>query len=245
MMHTIRNIALLFFLFGNMLAAQNTTVRTLVSANQVTVAEDTTAVPAGTIIVRKKPILPYIKVDYTLAAACVREVRQPDFNDSSGQGQWIAQPLFDTTCIPAALTRVLPQKTIQLGRTYAQNIRYEYTAADSARMDTLYIAFWIDTRGNIRGAYPDDKENTTLPAELYIQIKAITNTFRTWGDKGGGYRTKRKLFRKSEDRKQDYYCLARVIISAKPLTREQIIAGKSSVPVMDYPYGGAIGIEMR
>lgn len=238
-----RNLALLIILFGNILAAQNTAMRTIVLDNSTAFAEDTTEVPAGTIIVRKKPILPYVKVDYTLMASCVTEIRQPDFNDSVAQ--WIAQPLFDTTCIPASLTRILPQKTLQLGRTYAQNIRYEYTAADSARMDTLYIAFWIDTKGNIRGAYLDEKENTTLPAEIYMQLKAITNTFRSWGDKGGGYMTKRKLLRKSEFRRQDYYCLVRVVVSAKPLTKEQVIAGKSSVPVMDYPFGSAVGVELR
>ncbi len=239
----IRNIILLMLLFGNTLAAQNIAMHTAVTLTNTSFSADTTEVPAGTIIVRKKPILPYVKVDYTLMASCVTEIRQPDFSDSGAQ--WIAQPLFDTNCIPASLTRILPQKTLQLGRTYAQNIRYEYTAADSARMDTLYIAFWIDTKGNIRGAYLDEKENTTLPAEIYMQLKAITNTFRTWGDKGGGYMTKRKLLRKSEFRRQDYYCLARVVVSAKPLTKEQVIAGKSAVPVMDYPYGRAVGVEMR
>jgi hypothetical protein len=242
-MLTLRHIALLLLLFGNGLAAQNSTLSAALPKVNTVAAGDTSEVPAGTIVVRKKPILPYVKVDYTLMASCVTEVRQPNINDSVSQ--WITQPLFDTTCIPAALTRILPQKTLQLGRTYAQNIRYEYAADDSARMDTLYIAFWIDTKGNIRSAILDEQENTTLPVEIYMQIKALTNTFRSWGDKGGGYMTKRKLFRKSEFRRQDYYCLARVVVSAKPLTKEQVIAGKSAVPVMDYPFGRAIGVERR
>lgn len=246
MVHMIRFTALLLLVcISKELTARKMTDWRMNDAIIDSLTPDTGDVQTGTIIVRKKPIRPYVKVDYSLMLACVKDINQPMYDDSTGQGQWVNQPLIDTACIPKSLTRVLPQKKLQIGRTFAQSLKYEYSSADSARTDTLYIGFWIDTKGGIRGAYADDRENTTMPDELYNQLVVIAKTFLLWGDKGGGYITKRKFLRKGDFRRQDYYCIARVIVSSKPLTPEQVIAGQSSIPVMDYPYGGATGLEMR
>lgn len=215
-------------------------------AMQRAVAPDTLTVKTtGTIKVRKKPIRPYVRVDYTLSAACVTKVSVPTVFDSLVGEELVETPLFDTNCRPQNLQRALPQKTVQLGRTYAQNISYEYLTVDTPRTDTLMIGFWIDTQGRIRQAFPEDSTETTLPPALYEQLVGLTKTFGVWGDKGGGYYTTRKFLRPSEFKRQDYYCTARVIVSNRPLTPEQKRAGESSIPVMDYPYGGAVGVERR
>jgi hypothetical protein len=206
---------------------------------------DTGSKATGTIVVRRKPLLPYVKVEYNLHAVCVTESRQPIFNDSTNRGEWTSIALFDTACVPRDLKRQLPQHRVQFGRTYAQNIQYSYNPADTNRTDTLVVGFWIDRTGKIKGNYPDSPEITTLPAELYKQLVIISKSFQVYGDKGGGYYTRRKFLRPSEFRRTDYYCTVRIIVSAKPLTPEQKIAGESAIPVMDYPFGGAIGVETK
>jgi hypothetical protein len=214
------------------------------AAAQPALPTDTTAKATRTIVVRRKPMLPYVKAEYNMFAVCVTDSRQPVF-DSAGNGDWINIALFDTACVPAELSRVLPQHRVQFGRTYAQNITYTYTPADSNRTDTMLVGFWIDRTGKIKNYYPDSPEATTMPPELYNQLVLISKSFQLYGDKGGGYFTRRKFLRPSEFRRSEYYCTVRIIVSAKPLTPEQRIAGESAIPVMDYPIGGAVGIEQR
>jgi hypothetical protein len=205
---------------------------------------DTLEKATRTIVVRRKPLRPYIKVEYNMFAVCVTENRQVDF-DSTGSGDWLTLELFDTSCIDNGLQRVLPQHRVQFGRTYAQNITYTYSPSDSNRTDTMLVGFWVDRTGKIKNCYPDVIEATTVPPDLYGQLVLISKSFQVYGDKGGGYFTRRKFLRPSEFRRSDYYCTVRIIVSSKPLTPEQRIAGESAIPVMDYPIGGAVGIEQR
>lgn len=205
---------------------------------------DTLDKTTRTIVVRRKPLRPYVKVEYNMYAVCVTENRQVDFDSTSG-GDWLTVALFDTSCIDNGLERVLPQHRVQFGRTYAQNITYTYNPSDSNRTDTMLVGFWVDRTGKIKNFYPDSPESTSMPDELYNQLVLISKSFQVYGDKGGGYFTRRKFLRPSEFRRSDYYCTVRIIVSAKPLTPEQRIAGESAIPVMDYPIGGAVGIEQR
>ncbi|MCA6364193.1 MAG: hypothetical protein IM638_14240 [Bacteroidetes bacterium] len=229
----VRIILIMLFLFAAVVAVAQPAQQT-----------DTSAKATRTIVVRRKPLLPYVKVEYNMFAVCATESRQLSF-DSTNNGSWTNAALFDTACIPAGLERVLPQHRVQFGRTYAQNITYTYSPADSNRTDTMLVGFWIDRTGKIKNNYPDSPEATTMPPELYNQLVLISKSFQVYGDKGGGYFTRRKFLRPSEFRRSDYYCTVRIIVSARPLTPEQRIAGESAIPVMDYPIGGALGLEQR
>ena len=197
--------------------------------------QDTVVSGPGVIHVRKEQIAPYVKVEYVLNLAHVRQVEVLVPVGKNMPPERTTIPQFDSTLFPYSLHRVYPQKTTALSRYYSTNIDFNYAPSDTPRADTMYVDLWIDKNGKIRYAAPDTFHTGKMPHELMLQVASISQSLygQEWG-KGGGYSTPKKFMQPSEFTPESYHCELRVIVSSYPMTVEQKRTGAKFAP-FDFP----------
>lgn len=188
------------------------------------------AVKQGVIKVRKPSVQPYVKCEYYLTLARVREVEVlvPATNGLPGVMERDRVPVFDSS-YSRLNQRVFPQKTVHFSRLLVDQIKYAYPFGDTSSVDTLVVEMWIGKNGKIRWRNVDTTYSSDMPPELELEIYQAVNSMTEWG-KGGGYMTPKKFLRKQKRMAESYYCVMYIIASAKPMTVEQKATGARYAP---------------
>lgn len=200
---------------------------------------DSVEIPQGVIYVRKPHIRPFVKVDYKLYLCRVdpnglrREIPVTDRNTGFTDIQIETVPLFDSAFYSKKLERTYPQKSYLFSKYFVENLKYQYQASDTPRVDTMVIGMWIDKSGKIKRAMPDTEYTGNMPRKLVTELAGVSMRMTDWGEKGG-YKTKKKFLRPSQLVIENYYCEFFVIVSSYPVTNEQKKSG-TAYALFDYP----------
>jgi|GEM_PF-2668915 len=198
-------------------------------------AQDTSDVVSGTIRVQRTPAAPYYKVEYYMrrvadpAKVQRRRAKDPVIDSASADVSAFAasgdrvkskDPGRDTLSLEKGATLVHPSTTTLFSKHFADEVAYYYSIADTPRVDTMRIGFWISTSGAVKGVYIRENENEKIPASIYDQVIGASLKLRKWGTPGGYWKRKRFL-RKQEFVRDNYYCDMYVIIASFPMSVEQ------------------------
>jgi hypothetical protein len=191
--------------------------------------------PEGVIVVRKPPVKPYIRVEYRLVPIQIKKSKKRTIvTDAKGDSKRITEVQYDTLSDRNS-SIVPPDKTLQLGQSYAQKLNYLYPSTDTSRTDTIRMIFWINQKGQIGGVFPDSTFASSADPKLIEQIHTISLQFKTWGRAPG---TKKKFFGLLHDHQfsepLDFYCIAYVIVSSVPTLPEREILTDDQTLGEDY-----------
>lgn len=214
-------------------------------------AQDTT-ISVGTIIVVKQPIAPFYKVEYvmrriadplkaekkvitpvrdgkrdTAAAAIGADTTQ--YASTDGTGEWEitkrrSNPANDSLQLEKGARLVFPRTTTLLSKHYADDVNYFYTSADTPRVDTIRIGFWINKQGAVKRVYIRKGSEEKMNKDLYDQIVGAALKIKKWGEPGG-YWPRKRFLRKQEFVKDNFYCDMYIIVSSYPMSMEQVKSG--------------------
>ena len=235
------SILFLFFFVGE-LSAQQLTDSGLTASSATTFKMDTSdtsgEIPQGVIYVRKSNIIPYIKVEYKYYLSRVNMVKidRPVENGIEGYYETDNVPVFDSAVYSRTLKRLYPKKTQAplLSKLFVENMKYLYSASDTPRVDTMVIGMWIDDRGKIRRVLDDPEYTLKMPEQMVKELtrasQMVSGTM--WGERGGYFQKKKKIFSRPTLMIQSYYCEVFVMVSSFPLTEEQKVTRYAA---FDYP----------
>ena len=191
----------------------------------------------GVIYVQKPNIIPYVKVEYKYYLSHVNMVQidRPVDNGVPGNVERESVPQFDSNMYSQKLQRVYPVKGEDplLSKMFVDNLQYRYNVSDTPRVDTMVMGMWIDLHGKVKRVLDDPEYTLKMPEQM---VKELTNAGQkvvnaTWGS-AGGYKEKKKLFRKQPLILESYYVEVFIIVSSYPVTQEQKISRYAS---FDHP----------
>jgi hypothetical protein len=97
----------------------------------------------------------------------------------------------------------------------------------------LVVGMEILIDGKIKFVTPYTESAGNMPQEVVDQLAKLSDGITNWGT-GGGYQTKKKLFKPIQRTQENYYCEIYIIVSSYPLTVEQKNTGMAYSP-FDYP----------
>lgn len=191
-------------------------------------------IPQGIIRVRKPTVVPYVKVEYKYYLSHVNMVRVniPVDNGVNGNVETDNVPVFDSSVYPKRLVRVYPKEKELLSKMFVENMMYRYNANDTPRVDTMVMGLWINARGKVQRVMDDPEYTLQMSDDLLKELTRTSQTITDWGDAGGYYSGRKKLFKKPTLILESYYCEVFVIVSSYPLTQEQKITRYAP---FDYP----------
>jgi hypothetical protein len=180
-----------------------------------------------------KPIVPYVKIEYSLFLCNVKKAQTIRYVEGIPYRDEI--PVFDSLVYGHQLKRVFPKKTTTMGKYFSNGIDYKYAGKDSNAVDTMHVGLWIDKNGTIKWAEADTVFTGGMPEqmedELYAKVQVLLS--QKWGN-GGGYKTTKRFLKPSQFVGESYYCEMFIIVSGKPLTKEQQTNGSHYAP-FDFP----------
>lgn len=199
---------------------------------------DTTEIPQGIIHVKKATIAPYVKVEYKYYLAHVNTVKMevPVENGVQGNVEMKDVPVFDSTVYSRLIKRQYPRKIKDplLSKMFVENMKFLYGSGDTMRADTMVLGLWIDNRGRVREVIDDPEYTLNMPEQMVNELTRTSQLLQgaQWGEKGGYYQGRKKMFKQPTLVLESYYCEVFVIVSSYPLTQEQKIAHYAA---FDYP----------
>lgn len=209
-----------------------------VAVQKVIQASDTGEIPEGVIYVRKPHINPFIKVDYKLflSRVMLAPVEVPVGDGIMPEIDTV--PIYDSAYYKRAFyvkntDKNYPVKSEFYAKYFAENLHYQYSSADTPRVDTLTIGMEILSNGKVKYITPYTELAGNMPKEMLDQLTHLSMGITSWGT-GGGYQTKKKFLKPIQRIPENYYCEIYVIVSSYPLTQEQKNTGMAYSP-FDYP----------